>query len=263
VEALLKDASAGLEVTTVAAASPGDLTAGVKLVVLLEQPQNLEQLLSAAPQAQFVLISAVDVTAQAANLSVIRVRPENQAFLAGYIAELVTSDWRAAGLLPDETLSEAFLAGGRYWCGRCTPIYPPLVIFPLTGVLPAGSGAGEWQAAFDALQQKVVEVVYLSPEASSSDLINNIAGQKIKIVGSLPPPVEASAQWVATVQVDELTSLREMLPNLLAGQGGQRVNAALVVSSVNGHILTTGRMRLVEETRKALEQGLLGALPVP
>lgn len=261
-EAAIKEAAPTLHLETRSEAAPGDLSASVKLVIFLAAPQNLEQLLSAAPQAQFVVISGADVPAKAPNLSIIRVRPENQAFLAGYLSELVTADWRAAGLLPSEDLSSAFLAGGHYWCGRCTPTNPPLVLFPLTAVLPGGSPPADWQAAADALQQKVLEVVYLSPEASSKDLILSLVDRQVRIVGSQPPPVEAAAVWVATVQMDEMASLRALLPDLLAGKGGQTVNADLSVRDINPELLSAGRQRLVDETRAALEKGLINPLPV-
>ena len=90
------------------------------------------------------------------NLSVVRQLEVQRTFMAGYITTLIAPDWRAAGLLPDAPadLQDAFINGGRYWCGRCIPMYAPLVLFPLAGTQPAGTDAAGWQSTLQDLQKK-------------------------------------------------------------------------------------------------------------
>lgn len=268
-EELLRELSdaQGWLVETRADLTAADLTAGVKVVLLLSRPANLEELLAAAPGTQFVLVSPVELQLPA-NLSIIHAQPAQQAFMAGYIAMLATSDWRAAALLPaDEPLGaivqDGFLNGGRYWCGRCAPLYPPAVNFPLFTSLPAGSPPANWAAAVDELQRSVLDVVYVAPEASSPELLANLVARGYKLVGGLPPAPEFKAAWVATVSLDPLPVLRDLWPDLAAGNGGQTRAARVQINDVNPTNLSDGRMRLVDETRAMLESGLLSAASIP
>ncbi len=244
-----------------------DLNAAVQVVIMLARPANLEALLAAAPDAQFIVVSPVELPT-AANLNVILTQPAQQAFMAGYIAMLATTDWRAAGLLPaDEplgaALQDAFLNGGRYWCGRCAPLYPPAVNFPLFTSLPANSPPGNWAAAVDELQRSVLEVVYVAPEASSPELLANLVARGYKLVGGQPPSPEFKAAWVATVTLDPLPVLRGLWLDLAAGKTGQTRAARVQIDDINPNYLSEGRMRLVNETREMLETGLLSAESIP
>jgi hypothetical protein len=258
----------GLQVEKRADVQAGDMTPAWKVVVFVQPPSNLDQLLQAAPQTQFVVISTQAVPQKAANLSTLLIRREEEAFLAGYISELVTEDWRAAGLLPDDASSgarvqEAFLNGGRYYCGRCVPLNPPVALFPLSAALSNGSDANAWKAAADELQKKVLDVVYVSAEASSPEVLSYLAGQKYRLVGSNPPPPDAASQWVATVRIDPVASLQSIWPDLMAGKGGKQMTARVGVTDVQSQWLTPGRQRLVSELQDKLEKGLVGALVAP
>jgi hypothetical protein len=258
----------GLQVEKRADVQAGDITPAWKVVVFVQPPVNLDQLLQAAPQTQFVVISAQAVPQKAANLSTLLIRREEEAFLAGYISELVTDDWRAGGLLPDDASSgariqEAFLNGGRYFCGRCVPLNPPVALFPLSAALPNGSDANAWKAAVDEMQKKILDVVYVSAEASSPEVLSYLAGQKYRLVGSNPPPPDAASQWVATVQIDPAASLQSIWPDLMAGKGGKQLTARVGVTDVQSQWLTPGRQRLVTELQDKLEKGLVGALVAP
>ncbi|HEX9011981.1 MAG TPA: hypothetical protein VF813_00645 [Anaerolineaceae bacterium] len=269
-EAALKELAgkAGLAVETRAQLAPGDMTPGWKVVVMAAPPANLDQLLSAAPQTQFLVFSAADIPTKAKNLTLVVSHREQEAFLAGYVAELVTGDWRAAGLLASDTplggaLQDAFLDGGRYYCGRCVPLNPPVAFFPLAASLPANSSPDQWKAAVDEMQKKILDVVYVSPEASSPDLLNYLAGQKVRILGGQPPSPEAQGNWIATLRIDTAASLRSLWPDLLAGKGGQAFSARIAVTDIQAQWLTPGRQRLVTEAIDNLEKGLINPLPAP
>jgi basic membrane lipoprotein Med (substrate-binding protein (PBP1-ABC) superfamily) len=252
----------GLAVVPVEALNPGDLTPALRVVVLLGAPPNLDQLLQAGAGTQFVVVAQGELAQQAPNLSLIAGRADHVAFLAGYLSALVSSDWRAAGLLPSdgplgEGLQEAYLNGARYWCGRCIPLGPPVALFPLAASLPAGSDPNAWNAAVAELQKKVLDVVYVSPEASSPELLASLAQQGLRIIGSGAPPPEVQPQWIATIGVDPVESLRALWPDLLAGNGGQRVAARITVSEIQTRWLSAGRQRLLAEMRENLAKGLI------
>lgn len=259
--------SGGLQLEVRPAIGPSDIAPEWKVVVLLAVQANLPELLAAAPQTQFVVVSPVALES-GANLTVIHQDPTLQAFLAGYMAEVLAADWRAAGLLPSDSqagsqLEEAFRNGGNYFCGTCNMLYPPYVRFPLVGSLPSGSDAQAWQSAAETLEQSTIYVIYVAPEASSPELMSYLAQKGLTILGGQTPPDEARANYAGTVSSDVLVALQELWPAVLAGNGGQSVSARLQISDVNPALLPPGRQLLAEGVIKDLESGLLSPLSVP
>ena len=263
---------AGLAFETRPALKPEEIQAEVKLVILLQAPDDLAALTAAAPQAQFVVLGGSDLSA-GGNLSVVRQLEEQRTFMAGYITTLIAPDWRAAGLLPDApaSLQDAFINGGRFWCGRCIPMYAPLVLFPLAGVQPVGTDAAGWQSTLQDLQKNILEAVYISPAADSPDLLKAIADQKLIMVGTQSPTLgvpegataDVKATWAATLSFDPLPAIQKLWPDLLAGKGGQTADASLSWTDVNADLFTVGRQRLAQDALNGLLDGTIGPLSVP
>lgn len=99
-------------------------------------------------------------------------RPRYRAFLAGYLAALISANWRVVFLEPQgvpEEMWPAFWAGTRYMCGMCSPPKPPVVRYPVRISVPQ---VGGWlPACQQARQEFFVEVAYVlgkpDPEALS------------------------------------------------------------------------------------------------
>jgi hypothetical protein len=236
---------------------PGNVGAHVRVVIFLAAPPNLNEFLSAAPNTQFVVISAADISS-AANLSVIHLQADQQAFLAGYIAELLALDWRAAGLLPLEGITaQAFENGGQYYCGSCAPILPPYVHFPLLATSATSSDATVWQALAEQLIANDLRVMYITPEAASEALLTNLASRGMTLLGGTTPPESVRSVWAVTIQFDPLASLAGIWEGLLAGQGGQQVNAVLTLADLNPALFSVGRQRLAQEVMDTLAAGLV------
>lgn len=263
---LLSDLAAeqGWTVETRPALQASELAPEMKVVVMLNVPGNLSELLAAAPQTQFAVVSPTDLQ-PGANLNVIRVRPEAQAFLAGYLATLIAPDWRAAGLLPqNDTLLLAFHDGGGYFCGICNPFYSPYVKFPLAVGMAANPDPAAWTPTLDEFGKTVVYVVYVAPESSTPELLTELAKRNVVLLGGgQTPPDEIKARWAATIRQDALGPLDQIWQDLAAGKGGQVVNAGLEVTDVRGEYLSAGRMRLVDDVRQKLVDGLINPLEVP
>ena len=255
----------GLAFETRTALRPEEIQPEVKLLVFLQVPDDLAALRAAAPQAQFVAAGGRSDLEAGGNLSVVREAEEQRTFLAGYITTIIAPDWRAAGLLPDAPagLQDAFINGGRYWCGRCVPIYAPLVLFPLAGVQPVGTDAAGWQSALQELQTKVLEAVYISPAAASPDLLKALSEKKLILVGTQSPIPEVKAAWAATLSFDPLPAIQKMWPDLVAGKGGQVANASLSWTDVNPDIFTVGKQRLAKEALDGLLDGTISPFSVP
>lgn len=264
---------AGLTVEPLTDLQTANLTADVRAVVMLAAPANVSELVAAAPQTPFVVVSAVDLPA-APNLSVIRQRPENQVFLAGFVAALLTTDWRIGGLVPSDgplgaQMQEILVNGARYFCGTCAPGWPLGVYFPQVTGLPAATDGPSWQAAAANLYDNMkVEVFFLAPEAARAEVTGYLQGREqngsqVLLVGTEAPPAELSAQWVASVRQDPVEPLRQLLPDLLAGKGGTVVDAELALSNVNEEYLTDAKMRLVDELLAEMEAGRIYPFSVP
>jgi hypothetical protein len=237
-----------------------NLAPEIKVVVFLQPTGDLAALTSAAPQIQWV-ITGNEKLDGSNNVSIIRQREELRTFVAGYLTTLVASDWRAAGLVWDAQSQDAFVNGGRYWCGRCIPMYPPVVLFPLAVVQPAGSAAMTWQSAFNAVQKNVIYAAYISPAAYSPELAKSLFALKLTLVGTQPPPAEVKSRWAATLVFDPVPALRKLWPSLAAGKSGQ-ADASLMWTDVNLDLFSEGKQRLVQETLGRLLDGTVGIFSV-
>jgi hypothetical protein len=241
--------------------SSADLGSHLKVIVFLSPPADLAELAAAAPNTQFAVMG-VSFQVQAANISTIKSQPEYQAFLAGYTSTILAADWRAAGLLPDISagglnLPQAYENGGNYYCGTCSPIYPPYVKFPLVGTLPAGSDANSWIGSANQLIPNTIYVFYVAPQIASADIYNYLVSQNVLILGGASPLPEALPRWAGTIREDIVLPLQELWPQLIAGEGGQTVNANLVITEVNPGFLSEGRLNAINEIIPLLRQGLI------
>jgi hypothetical protein len=255
---------AGLNFETRDALTPTDLGNDARVVVFLETPDNLNDLLAAGSATQFLLISG-DGHDPAANLSVARASPERMAFAAGFLSAVLSDDWRAVGLIPNDNpaLQEAFLNGGRYYCGDCAPGWPLGEFFPQVSPTPANADGPTWAAEAQALFDSAkANVFYLSPEASRSEVYAALADKiqvdhEVVVLGSLDPPDQLINQWAATLTVDRLSALQQVLPDLLAGKGGAQVEIKPVLTHVNPANLSPGRQDLFTKMEQDLEGGLI------
>jgi hypothetical protein len=257
----------GLSLQIVSSIQPADIKPGWKVVVLLGAPSNLSDLTKAAPETQFILIGSGDLSGTL-NLSVVRFNVEQQAFLAGYLAETIAPDWRVGGLLPNDgprgaDLESTFRNGGYYQCGRCDPVNGPIVHFPETATLPSNSDPSAWQAAAVTMEKDVINVMYVAPEASSPNLLADLVSKGIVLIGGQTPPDQLRSKWAATVRQDAVASLRSIWPDVIAGKGGMTVNAQLQLADINPNLFSTGRQRLVQEAMSDLQAGLIDPLSVP
>lgn len=263
----------GLDLEMLTDLQPAALGQDARVVVLLAPPANLPELLAAAPQAQFAVISGVDLPG-AGNLTVIRWRPEYQAFLGGYIAVLLSKDWRAGALLPADGplgagLKDALKNGGSYFCGVCAPGWPLYLAYPQAVELPAASDGAAWQSAAAGLFDNAkVESYYLAAEAYRTEVFEYLQSRvqfdkTLLLVGAQTPPDSLRAQWAATVGFDAAAALRQALPDMLTGKGGAVVEAPLALSDVNPNALGEGRQRLVRELAEELRKGMVYPFTVP
>jgi hypothetical protein len=257
-------AGSGLEFQQVTSLPPGDLEEKLRLVFALSPDPGLQGLAAAAPGIQFVGIGVPGLQ-PGGNLSVIAGEGagfDQLGFVAGYIAALVTSDWRVGTLsLSDSAAGTAsrqgFLNGVIFFCGLCRPTYPPYLTYPMYIELPTGATTEEWQAAAGTLQGSSVETIFLAPGAADESLLTTLAQQGVNLIGSTAPPPAFEDHWIATVSLGLDPVLRQIWPDLLSGRGGVELSPSVEIGDVNPELLSQGRLRLAEELVQNLQDGLV------
>jgi len=257
---------AGLVIETLGQPPAGSLGPNRAAAIFLTMPSNLVDILSANPQTQILVVSRNDLQV-GPTLTVLRVHPEYQAFIAGYAAVLAAPNWRAAGLIAEEAgdtspLSNAFMSGGRYFCGRCGTSTPPYAPYPLTETAPSSSSAAEWQTAVANILPAGLESLYFSKEAMSPELMQSVASQNLIFLGATYPGDAYKDRWAATISLDTVGALAQTLPDVLKGQGGKTVSVGVKLTDINEAYLTIGKQRLIEKTNEDLMKGVLNPFTV-
>jgi hypothetical protein len=256
--------SAGLKFERLDSLNAGELDQGTRLVVAIAPDQGIEDLAAAAPQVQFIGIGIPTISG-ADNLTTLASPSSGDAqtgFLAGYLAAMVTPEWRVGVLSPSDTPSGAaarqgFVNGVVYFCGLCRQTYPPFVTYPLYAELPSTASPAEWQGAAQSLVDQAVQTVYLAPGAYSQELAAFFGQSGVQLIAGSPPPAGLQDDWVATLGVDPAKALQDAWASLLAGEGAETLVAPVSLSDVNEEILTPGRMRLLEKMIADLESGYI------
>jgi hypothetical protein len=248
---------------------PADLTVGVRIVVLAEEPADLGSLLAAGAQAQWLVITHKALEGNA-NLTILRRRMEWEAFVAGYVTMLVTADWRAGALIPADTpigaqFGQDFENGARYFCGQCRSALAPIVDFPVVSAnLGVSSSAAEWLAAAEQLRASYLYGMYVAPQIATPDLLQPLAAYKLVLVGGRTPSDDAVRQrWAATIDADLGAALRLVWQDLVSAQPGKTVDIPPRLSDVNESWLGKGRQQRVNEVIQALLSGQIHPDTIP
>ena len=265
----------GLRFQVLNTLSADDLTLagpGLKVVIIFPPDPGLAALTAAAPGVQFLAVDIPDL-ATAPNLSSIggNVFPvDQQAFLAGYIAGLVAPEWKI-GILSQkdnpagDTAVTAFTNGFIYYCGSCrNPLFPqPAGIYPVVVRIPKDAKPGEYPAYADLLTRNVVKVAYVFPDVALPDLLSYMSQNDLLIVSQTLPSEALRPSWIASIQPDEITALKNIFPDLVAGKGGQVVSTPLVLADVNPDLLGAGKLRLAQAVLDGLQNGTIGTGVTP
>ncbi len=223
---------------------------------------------AAYPQIRVILLDDPE-TQPAANLSVVRPASVNQAFVAGFITTLVAPGCRSAALFDQNDprvsqLQDAFLNGGRYFCGRCAPVYAPIVFFPQAGTLSLSDGVEAWKSAFDALQQNRIETLYLPHTAAlDTQFLDYLAAQNVTVLTGYAPPDGYAERWIASIQTDAQPALENLWQEWQSGAAGKAVQPTIKLSNINPQRLTEGKLRLVGKLITELQDGWIAPLSVP
>lgn len=233
-----------------------------RLVVALNPNPEISSLAVSNPGINFLTVGILGLE-PASNLSTIGAdenRLDQQGFIAGYIAAMITPDWRVGVIGYSDTqitvaARQAFFTGVKFYCGLCLPIYPPFYEYPLYFELGEDADSAAWRSAADFMIHRSVETVYVVPGAGDNDMFRYLAEAGIKIIGGEPPLSGIQDHWIASLRFDLLASFIEFWPEFVNETDSTAVTVPLQITDINPELLSPGKLRLVEET---LEDVLAG-----
>jgi hypothetical protein len=236
----------------------------IKWVIALPPAPGLGEIVSTLPHVRFLAIG-IEGLDPAPNLSLIGAggeRYDQQGFLAGYLAAVITPDWRVGVISTTDTEAgqlarRSFITGAKFYCGFCSPTYPPFQEYPLYTQLSAGASVAEWQSAADYLIQRGVSTVYVVPGAGGHELLSYLAQSGLKIIGGELPPENVRESWVATLGFSKLAPFYGFWPEFVQGVDGQSIAVSLGLSEVNPLLLSPGKQRLIEEMLIEVQAGYI------
>jgi hypothetical protein len=256
--------TAGLSLQVVEAVDPASLGTEVTGIVVLSPDPGVEILTQANPSIPVLAVGIPGIQGTG-NLSVIPVDEAGadlQGFLAGYLAAVVTPDWRVGVISRSDSpqgksFSLGFSNGVVFFCGLCRPVYPPYNAYPLVVNLPAEAGAADFQSAVDTLVSAGVTTVYVAPSVNDDALLQSLAQAGLSIIGSQLPPVGMEGNWVASVGIELAEILRLTGADWLAGQNPANLQGIVPVGffHANPALFSPGRQELVNRFEKDLNTG--------
>ena len=203
------------------------------------------------PQIQFVAVGIPGLK-PGPNLSLIGPDgpiPDQLGFLAGYLAALITPDYRVAAVSAGDTPSHvaaslAFLNGATFYCGLCRPTVPPFKTYPATFPITVDAAT---------LQAEGIQTAFVTGDDAAT--LERLAALGLDLIGNVAPPDAVRAKWIATVVADPDPALREIWQSLLEGQGGRSLPLQPALVDIRSGAVSPGRMRLLADTVAALTLG--------
>jgi hypothetical protein len=237
-----------------------------KVVVALLPDPGITSLVAAAPQTQFLAIGYSGLK-PAQNLTLLNLaeRPDMKGFLAGYIAAVVTTDWRVgvvseADSVEGKTAHQAFANGVYYFCGLCRSVYPPYPVpgYPLHVELASGAGQSEWDAVIAYFKEWQLQTVYVSSPLDIEPLLRALSQAGFNLIADQQPPAGLQMKWVASIRSGDLKrEVTDLWPKLVSGQGEAIINLPISITDANPDLFSPGRQKMVNEMLADLLGGFI------
>lgn len=189
-----------------------------------------------------------------------------QGFIAGYIAAMITDDWRVGALSmadnPDALAArDGFRAGVKYYCGLCNPKYAPTglnYIYPKYIDLPADATDLEISANIDFMVDRVVNTFFIVPGVGTPQIYRTLVAYQKNIIGSGADFQEDYRDfWVASLEYDLISSFEEFWPQFLEAETGIADTPPLLLTDINPDLLSEGKIKLVEDVLEELRGGFI------
>lgn len=242
--------------------TPADLAdPTLKVMIVLPPDPGLASLAPTAADVQFLAVNIPNLAA-GGNVSVLAgdSQVELPAFLAGYTAAMITEEYHIGMVLPQGNADasraySAFYNGRTYYCGLCRTFYLTEVAYPTFVEVPADEDPKNYGGYANLLiNDRDVDTLYIYPSLANDDLLSYVGTQGVLLIGT-SMPVPRPGGWVMTIRPDTIKAIQTAWPNLIAGQGGINVQSPLGIADVDPTLLSSARLRLVQETLDGLLAG--------
>jgi hypothetical protein len=177
---------------------------GLGVVIGIGTDPGLASLAAAAPAVQFLGANISGLT-PTANLSTVGASSDSavqQAFIAGYMASLLSPDYRV-GIITMESETgqkaiDAFTNGRAFYCGLCNPAFPPFYKYPVHPQIPLNTQLNQYPYYSDYLLDMLVDVAYVEPQAATPELLDYMAQRGLMIISERLPFESLQTNWVAS-----------------------------------------------------------------
>jgi hypothetical protein len=242
----------------------GEFPKNIQIVVLVGPETDAVAIANAHPSVQFISVG-IPAIEPVGNLTVIGAdgsRFDKQGFLAGYLAAVVTNDWRVGVISIGDTpegkgANNGFLNGVVFFCGLCRPVQPPFYEYPIYYQINNGANQAEQQAAADYIIGSAVHTVYVYPGAGDEDVLKYLADASVLIIGGINPPAELIDSWVGTVTLDFNMAITQAWENIQSGKAGENISLPVTITNINEDLFSIGRQHWVQETIDDLNNGFI------
>ncbi|HSQ27224.1 MAG TPA: hypothetical protein VLM80_08860 [Anaerolineales bacterium] len=267
VQEIVQDLAAqnGMLVEQYADLQDTDRLAAAQMLVVSAAVSGIENFVAGFSAVPVLVVGETDLQPNA-NLSLVNSqgeRADEKGFIAGYLASVITQDWRVGVIVQsdsetDEALRLGFNNGVIFYCGLCRPIYPPYYTYPVYSELPLNSSQEAQQAAADVLIASAVKTAYVEGSIADDWLLEYLAQAGVQLIGDEPPSPAIQEQWVATIQIELASAVQAAWERMMAGERAFQVNAPLSIANPNEELLSPGRLKLVERILVELNNGFIG-----
>jgi len=239
-----------------------------QIVVVLVPFPDLQALAESAPDTKFLAVGFNDL-APTANLSILHSGGGDydiQGFIAGYIAALITPDWRVGALSMQENpdalaARDGFRTGVKYYCGLCNPKYSPTGInylYPKYIDLPVDATDSQISANVDFMVDRVVNTYYIVPGVGTPLMYRMLTAYEKNIIGSGSDFLEEYKDyWVVSLEYDLVGALEEFWPQFMETDSGLEHISPLLLADINYDLLTEGKVIAVEKILEEVSQGYI------
>ncbi|MGD8633454.1 MAG: hypothetical protein PVF85_07790 [Anaerolineales bacterium] len=233
---------------------------GTKVVVLLEAIDRIGEVAAANPGIGFIVTDNIGIGP--GNIYAVqphRDRADQTGFIAGYIAALITPDFRVGGIaLNDDSVENAalqgFVNGAVFYCGLCRPSYPPFNSYP-RAVVVSSVQPEDISSGIQGLKDLGVTTIYLSPGLNQQPVFDAIRDSDLRFIGSDQPTDPSGYTWVASIAPDMAEGIREAWEAWINGEDGQMIEPPITISAADPGILSVGKLDHLEAVIAELASG--------
>ncbi len=235
-------------------------------LIILDQPQqDWIGFANQFPLKQFIVISS-KTNDLPENTYQISIPIEDIYFIAGYAAALTSEDWRAAAIVPDDSidgssLTQIFTNGTKYLCGLCAPTYAPVVFFPVVAKAPLGADENAVELAYGEIANNRPNVIFIPSQFLTSDLATSLRQNGLVIISDFSNSPLMNDLMDIRINYSVVDSLNQLLSAGLPTEN-HIIKPELTVETQLSK-LSTGKITNLDKVISDLQAGFISPFSVP